>query len=173
MVFGGQSENGTLFNDTWTWNGSTWSEQAPGNSPAGRIGASMVFDSATSNVVLFGGFGFNGILNDTWTWNGTSWTQQHPAASPSPRWRAAMSDDPAAGSVVLFGGLGPLLPLPFPNSGNFAGRYVDLERLGLDAPEPLDESTTLVVGRDDLRRGVPDRHHDGRGDQRSFRSRGE
>jgi hypothetical protein len=28
----------------------------------------MAYDPATGNVVLFGGFGGNGVLGDTWTW---------------------------------------------------------------------------------------------------------
>jgi hypothetical protein len=29
----------------------------------------MAYDAATSNIVLFGGYG-HGILADTWTWDG-------------------------------------------------------------------------------------------------------
>lgn len=42
------------------WNGSTWTEQAPAAHPLARRGASMAYDPATSNIVLFGGHGHFG-----------------------------------------------------------------------------------------------------------------
>jgi hypothetical protein len=53
--------------DTWTWDGSTWTKQAPVTSPPARSDASMAYDAATGNSVLFGG-GLNGSFTDTWTW---------------------------------------------------------------------------------------------------------
>lgn len=91
-----------LLADTWTWDGTRWTQhQVPG--PPARQNASMVYDSATRTVVLFGGIGSGGALSDTWTWNGKSWSR-HTTTGPSPRWDAAMTDDPAAHDVVLFGG---------------------------------------------------------------------
>src|SRR5439155_20190387 len=59
--------------------------QAPATSPCARVGASMAYDAATSNMVLFGGLNSSSrALGDTWTWNGTTWTKQAPAASPPP-----------------------------------------------------------------------------------------
>jgi hypothetical protein len=97
-----------LFDDgqTWTWNGTAWTQQQPATSPSPRSYASMAYDAATKTVVLFGGSARSGPLNDTWTWNGTTWTQQHPATSPSPRWTGTMAYDAAAHNVVLFGGRG-------------------------------------------------------------------
>ncbi|MGI8552553.1 MAG: hypothetical protein ACR2PL_17455 [Dehalococcoidia bacterium] len=52
-------------NDTWSWNGSTWSQQLPATSPPvpGNY-ANMVYDAAVRSTLLFG-IGRNG--NDTWT----------------------------------------------------------------------------------------------------------
>jgi hypothetical protein len=44
-----------------------WTQQSPATSPPSREFASMAYDAATRNVVLFGG-GFNGSFTDTWTW---------------------------------------------------------------------------------------------------------
>jgi hypothetical protein len=80
-----------------------WAKQSPTASPSARDYASIAYDAATGNVVLFGGHG-SGVLGDTWVWDGSAWTQQHPAASPPARWGAAMAYDAATGNVVLFSG---------------------------------------------------------------------
>ena len=68
VLFGGVGRVNYL-RDTWTWDGSTWTRQAPATSPPARAGASMAYDAATGTVVLFGGVtsSFQN-LGDTWTW---------------------------------------------------------------------------------------------------------
>jgi hypothetical protein len=81
--------------------------------PTPRFGASMAYDGARGNVVLFGGEALNNATQtstfypDTWTWDGARWTLHAPAHSPSPRIGAAMAYDPVHRQVVLFGGQGP------------------------------------------------------------------
>ncbi len=107
VLFGGfHNRLGDLLQlgDTWTWDGTTWTKQAPAVHPSARAGAAMAYDPATGTVVLFGGLGRNGWLGDTWTWNGTTWTKQAPATSPPPRGYASMAYDAATGTVVMFGG---------------------------------------------------------------------
>jgi hypothetical protein len=91
---------------TWTWDGTAWTQRHPGRTPAARGGASMAYDPATRTVVLFGGkTTVSGpSLDATWTWNGTAWTEQHPATSPPARHGAGMAYDAATGDIVLFGG---------------------------------------------------------------------
>jgi outer membrane protein OmpA-like peptidoglycan-associated protein len=67
VLFGG--ENDSLWGDTWTFNGTTWTELLPATSPPARVGASMAYDPATGNAVLFGGYGSGGLLADTWTYS--------------------------------------------------------------------------------------------------------
>jgi hypothetical protein len=107
VLFAGAGTNGIL-DDTWTWDGSTWTEQSPATSPPALYYASMAYDQATGQLVLFGGFGSgaNGVLAQTWTWDGSTWTQQSPAISPPPSEMASMAYDPATGQLVLFGGVG-------------------------------------------------------------------
>jgi hypothetical protein len=71
VLFGGLTITGTYFGDTWTWNGSTWSQQSTDKSPPARSGASMVYDASTRQLVLFDGQntppgGNTSYLNDTW-----------------------------------------------------------------------------------------------------------
>ena len=101
--FSSAADDGSYLADTWTWNGTTWTKLSPATSPTARAGASMVYDPATGNMVLFGGDG-GGYLADTWTWNGTTWTKLSPATSPTARVGASMAYDPTTGDLVLFGG---------------------------------------------------------------------
>jgi hypothetical protein len=106
VLFGGGVGSGGSLNDTWTWDGTTWTQQSPVTSPPARYGASMAYDPATGNTVLFGGVGSGSFLNDTWTWDGTTWTEQSPVTSPPARDGASMAYDPSTGDMVLFGGNG-------------------------------------------------------------------
>jgi hypothetical protein len=73
VLFGGDTKSGNLVNNTWTWNGTAWTEQQPATSPGARWGGAIAYDAATGNVVLFGGAApvqiyYITILDDTWTW---------------------------------------------------------------------------------------------------------
>ena len=68
--------------ETWTWNGTTWTEVFPPHNPPERSSASMAYDAENGTIVLFGGFGGSGVLGDTWTWNGSDWSEQFPAGEP-------------------------------------------------------------------------------------------
>lgn len=102
VLFGGDTNSGIL-DRTWTWNGTTWTEQLPASRPPARTMAGMVYDSARQLVVMFGGGG-SGDRNDTWEWDGSAWTQRFPAHAPSPRVAVAMAHDTTRQRTVLFGG---------------------------------------------------------------------
>jgi hypothetical protein len=106
VLFGGNA--GALQNDTWEWNGTTWSDVSPVMRPLARQGHAMTYDARRGKVVLFGGSGASvatGRLNDTWEWDGTTWTEvTPPGPKPSIRTGAAMTYDETAGLVILSGG---------------------------------------------------------------------
>jgi hypothetical protein len=106
VLFGGDPDNteASVLADTWTWDGTTWTQQFPASSPPARVYASMAYDPSTGNVVLFGGFDGAQQLADTWTWDGTTWAEQLPAGSPTARSDASMAYDSTTGNMVLFGG---------------------------------------------------------------------
>ena len=106
VMFGGRGSNsGTELNDTWTWDGTNWTQMNPASKPLARELGAMSFDVARGKVVLFGG-GDTGTVkyNDTWEWDGTNWTKRTPANSPPVRGAHAMAYDAVRGYMVMFGG---------------------------------------------------------------------
>jgi hypothetical protein len=97
VVFGGENYNDGELNDTWVWNGTTWTNKTPEASPPSRIWGSMAFDAARGEVVLFGGR----YENDTWTWDGTNWTEESPSNVPPDRESSSMAYDPNRQVIVL------------------------------------------------------------------------
>jgi hypothetical protein len=113
VLFGGCATAGCTMrlNDTWTWNGRTWQQQFPAQSPPARNGASFAFVTPAGKAVLFGGAGDSSrFLGDTWEWDGSNWTQLTTAISPSPRRDAPLVETPAG--LILFDGSVPGLPPP-------------------------------------------------------------
>jgi len=106
VLFGGGSV--VPFDDTWRWNGFTWTLASPAVSPSARTGAPMAFDRQRNVAVLFGGRQPSGsvILGDTWEWNGSTWQQRFPVVSPPNREAALMAFDPVGGGVLLHSGVG-------------------------------------------------------------------
>jgi sugar lactone lactonase YvrE/uncharacterized protein (DUF2345 family) len=109
VLFGGleYSSGFVDLNDTWTWDGTNWTQKSPANVPPVRDTAAMAYDPAQGQVVLFGGLNdpADTYLGDTWVWNGTNWTELSPASSPSARYAGNGIDyDAAQGQLILFGG---------------------------------------------------------------------
>ena len=126
MLFGGEAftpaaagiQNGTTLAlaDTWIWNGKTWAqagEPSPlGTNPPARYSATMAYDDATHQLLLFGGDQGGGVLpvlGDTWIWDGNVW-KQATGTNPQARYSASMAYDPVVRQLVMTGGGGlPLL----------------------------------------------------------------
>jgi hypothetical protein len=113
LLFGGFDVNDVDLNDTWTWDGTTWTQQFPPVSPPAREidTQGLTHDPLTGTVLMFGGFdGTNSTvkpLQDTWEWNGKTktWTQKFPALSP-PASSPTLAYDARHGNVLLFAGNG-------------------------------------------------------------------
>jgi hypothetical protein len=109
VTFGGNNGSGVLYNDTWTWDGTTWTTLPLASPPTARFGAAIAYDEARHTVVIFGGQRAGSvILAETWEWdtNTTSWVNR-ALAGPSARLYASMTYDSIRHVCVLFGGLGP------------------------------------------------------------------
>lgn len=102
VMFGGYSSTNGLQNDTWEWNGNTWTQRSPTTSPPPRQQFAMSYDLIRGVTLLFGG----AYSGDTWQYDGTNWTQLNPTSSPSSRCCAHMAFDIRRARVVLFGGYG-------------------------------------------------------------------
>jgi hypothetical protein len=89
--------------DTWTFDGSGWTQIAPPVAPAPRYDHVMATNPG-GGVVLFGGYGKDGLLGDTWIERDGAWSDVQPASSPPARYWAAMAYDQRMKQVVLFGG---------------------------------------------------------------------
>ncbi len=107
ILFGGSS-SGVNLNDTWAWNGTTWTPLSVSTSPAARDGQGMIYDAATSQVMLFGGStstDSSTFLSDTWTFNGANWTQLSVNAPPARIIPNGVAYDSFRQQAVMFGGL--------------------------------------------------------------------
>jgi hypothetical protein len=114
ILFGGNSllTSPHSCNDTWAWNGTTWTALAPATIPQRRQGHRMSANDAAGTVVMHGGVDTStGPVNDTWEWNGNNWVGGAAIAAPPFRASFGMATD-AAGTTLMAGGIissGPLI----------------------------------------------------------------
>ena len=112
VVYGGDLVIGGSrpFDDTWTWNGTTWTELHPATTPGGCTAGQLAYDAASRQMILFcvreqqnrsGNF-----IISTWAWSGTTWTQLHPSTTPPAAFMPRMTYDAVHQELVLF--LGPV-----------------------------------------------------------------
>ena len=104
ILYGGVGPDGTVFRETWRWDGAAWSKLAE-DGPSGTCFHAMAWDRIRRQVVHFGGRGQTSRPSDTWGFDGTEW-RLLARAGPRSRDHHAMGWDHARGEVVLFGGGG-------------------------------------------------------------------
>lgn len=118
MVFGGQVANGGPFvNDTWVWDGATWSLVSSPDAPSPRHQHAMAsvptaLEGVGPGVLLFGGRALDGAaLGDTWWCDGVGWIPLSPTGpGPAARFGHCMAkgfaliNGQSRGGVLLFGG---------------------------------------------------------------------
>lgn len=102
VLFGGVGLNDAgeqvYLNDTWVWDGATWTQMFPSVIPPENAGMIMAYYAGRREVLMFGGW----ADSSTWTWDGRNWTKELPSVAPSSRWVAPIASD--SRNVVLFGG---------------------------------------------------------------------
>ena len=103
ILFGGDDEGRTL-DDTWSWNGSSWTELHPATSPIALAGAMLAYDPESRWLVLAGGTteapGGNPDNTSTWTWNGSTWRLEPSGGVEAPA-GSVLASDPATEQVIL------------------------------------------------------------------------
>src|SRR5580765_2995733 len=93
-------------NNTWTYDGTTWTLQSPAVQPLLVYAASAAFDPSLQGVILFGGGSGGEDQNTTWLWDqvAATWTLLSTSHSAPAREGAGMTYDAALHRVILFGG---------------------------------------------------------------------
>jgi hypothetical protein len=106
LLFGGfdSSDSDIYLGDTWTWDGSVWTQHTPPSAPSARVSAAAAYDPVTQLVYLYGGAGGGGELGDLWVWDGSTWQQVEASGAPGPRRDAKLAWDGARRRGVLYGG---------------------------------------------------------------------
>jgi N-acetylneuraminic acid mutarotase len=84
----------------------SWTNLNPSIKPNAMVGHSMVYDSDSDKIILFGGFDGEKDYNETWLYdyNTNNWTNLNPFTAPSPRRAHSMAYDSKLNKFVLFGG---------------------------------------------------------------------
>jgi len=116
LLFGGyylSPEGLTTRDDTWVWDGDTWTQEVPAADPRGTEQARMAREPASDRMLLFpaGAFDHPACGPDaerstchTWIWDGQTWNGQLTAVEPPVRAGHAVATDGVRG-VLLFGGV--------------------------------------------------------------------
>jgi hypothetical protein len=95
-------------NETWEFDGTTWTQRFPPANPGNLGGHAMAFDSVRNRVVLFGGIQTVAPINDsleTWEYTGTTWVNRNPTGTPGRLEHHSMCFHAAANRTILFGGV--------------------------------------------------------------------
>lgn len=103
ILFGGLRGN-LLTDETWQWDGTSWTNLHPKRRPPARERHGMA--GVQGRVVLFGGRTAAETLEDTWEFDGSDWVQRfpplHPTGTGSRNGAFAMAG--VGNKVVWFGG---------------------------------------------------------------------
>ncbi|HEX5050342.1 MAG TPA: hypothetical protein VFZ65_01090 [Planctomycetota bacterium] len=89
-----------VFNDTWAWDGTSFTQYAPPVPPPYLQEAAIVSDLHRQRVILYGGVPADGVTRE---WTGAEWVD-HTVPSPGPRISHALAYDTGLRRTVLFGG---------------------------------------------------------------------
>jgi hypothetical protein len=101
VVYGGWSHTSSFsYADTWSWNGSSWSQLVATSPPGARDSFAMTYDPDRSRSVLFGGY-----WSDLWELNGSTWTSitttdGHASAPPPGSLRPDFDGDGKSDLIV-------------------------------------------------------------------------
>jgi cysteine-rich repeat protein len=102
VLHGGYDPSKVVLSDTWTYDGTNWTQLVTTAPPARREFA-MSYDRARDRIVVFGGATTGVPDATTWELSGTTWTMA-TATGPTARSQTPMAYDPKRASSVMFGG---------------------------------------------------------------------
>ena len=136
--FGPIGPGGPTLGETLEWDGLGWVKRTSDHLPGALASATMAFDAARGETVLYGG----GIGNQTtWVWDGHDWQQRVTATLPPDLYSHTMSNDPVRQRVVMFGGR--LSPFPTYSAQTWEWDGVDwILRAPATSPSARSDHTT-------------------------------
>ncbi|MFO0663588.1 MAG: hypothetical protein U0174_06530 [Polyangiaceae bacterium] len=105
VLFGGTRPGG-LSDQTFTWDGTTWTEKKPKVHPWARYRSTLVWDDIRKRVVLFGGAA-DREYTDVWAWDGSEWAllvDRDEKEAPSTHIDGSYVGLAGQGKATLFGG---------------------------------------------------------------------
>jgi hypothetical protein len=112
VLFGGAVDGHTA-SDTWTFDGTHWTQAQPEQHPPARQQHAIA--AGDDGALLFGGDaagplavedGAASLAADTWVWRSHRWEARSPGQAPPARRRHALAFDDVRRRFVLFGGTG-------------------------------------------------------------------
>lgn len=109
-VLNGGFNDVEYLDDTWLWDGKTWSEVKKNRMPARSL-AAMWFDPTLKKTVAYGGIGRPNRddrikrYDDMYAFDANGWTKLTPSTSPGARYGAQAAVDPRTNTVILTGGI--------------------------------------------------------------------
>lgn len=105
VLFGGSTSPGGLarYEDTWVFDGTSWSLLAPATHPPALNRAATAYDASNHVTLLFGGAHSAAFVREAWSFDGVTWTRSSPER-PGRRSGFSLAHDPHRDRTVLFGG---------------------------------------------------------------------
>lgn len=105
LMFGGlgvSSAGSFVYQDTWLFDGSDWTQLHPATAFPAKQGSSAVVDSHRGRIVFFAPMPY---FQTTWEWDGVNWQMIPVTTSPRPLTAGnGMAYDPERRRVVVYGG---------------------------------------------------------------------
>jgi len=106
VLYGGHipdAAEGYASAETWTWDGSDWTQVDDG--PGARHGPASV--TAQDRAIFFGGNNANATYyGDAWSFSSRKWVRADAGVQPPGRGKAAAVWDPVDSSLLIYGGTG-------------------------------------------------------------------
>jgi hypothetical protein len=109
VLFGGASIGGwgDPLGDTWTFDGTHWTQLSPAINPYARDFATVAFDTRRGVVVMYGGWTGNGALGDIWDWDGANWSPRSESTAAPALFPLGLAYRSTDDSIVVAGQVAP------------------------------------------------------------------